>query len=433
MRVKRVCVWVAGLMFVTGVFSSRAAELAGQFLDEKVWASKAESLKIGAPQPGGKGVKTTVFGVSPVNVSVFPNVAPVSKVTLTYVDASQYLDQSWRQKEYTDTRGMDEGERRRRMKELEKEVEEGREAFKKQKEELPGLVEDTGRLLVRELERWTKDPGKSIKADPVGNIERVYHYGKFEIRLFVLAERLVQVVIHHTELADAKKEPPAVDKKRVMTSENGDVKLRSFPAMSTGNNGYSYPRCLDMICRYMGRNVDVNLLVAQSRFQEEKRGNKNVAGLNRKISQEAKVKLQMEPRATLAVVKREIDKGQPLLVTRYYTTERDAFHTKYAGDFRKARDKKFPQPEELRSAKLFPSKFRHGTLSSVIVGYNEEREEILFLNGISEDGAGEKRMSAKELTATTQQLYKTSLRAGAGGGSSEGTVTPAGGEVKRVW
>ena len=124
---------------------------------------------------------------------------------------------------------------------------------------------------------------------------------------------------------------------------------------------------------------------------------------------------------SIYAIKREIDKGQPIIVSRYFTRDRDAFHTQYARSFKSSRDKNFEAPKELNDRKLWPSPRLHGSHASVIVGYNQARDEVIFTESWG-SSARERRMTVKELKATSSNLRSFAPSASLSMGSR--TYTP---------
>jgi len=91
----------------------------------------------------------------------------------------------------------------------------------------------------------------------------------------------------------------------------------------------------------------------------------------------------------------------PVIVWRRWDRQRDQLHTRISRDFLTGKDQRFERPSE----KEMPSKKKRSPLhASVIVGYNDERQEVIFLE--SWEGMSKpRRMLVNEISHTADLTF----------------------------
>lgn len=124
-------------------------------------------------------------------------------------------------------------------------------------------------------------------------------------------------------------------------------------------------------------------------------------GLYSSVAKEARFNLHRTSDYDHETVRRSIRAGMPVIVWRRWDQKRDQLHTRISRGFDKGGDQKYERPSE----EVMPSKKKRSPLhASVIVGYNDERNEVIFLEsweGVSKP----RRMPVGEISHTADLTF----------------------------
>jgi hypothetical protein len=162
-----------------------------------------------------------------------------------------------------------------------------------------------------------------------------------------------------------------------------------------------------MVMQYHGLAVDVDLLAAKAGYREGDVAQADWVGLFRAAAQEAKLKLTAKQRFSFRQVRKAIDRGEPVLVGRAFSRERDAFHRQFALRYAQDPTLALPDPrskEGRADRKQWPDDRDGPGHMSVITGYNEKRDEILFTESWGERYR-QRRMRIEEMEKTADSLF----------------------------
>lgn len=189
---------------------------------------------------------------------------------------------------------------------------------------------------------------------------------------------------------------------KVIKTERGDVVLNEVEVVPQGYRPYCGLNTLVMVARYLGLHLDEDWLAVAGKFQNTgSAAGSDMLGLYSSVAREARFNLNRESDYDHETVRRSIRAGMPVIVWRRWDRQRDQLHTRTSRDFEKGKDQRFERPSE----EEMPSKKKRSPLhASVIVGYNDERQEVIFLEsweGLSKP----RRMLANEISYTADLTF----------------------------
>ena len=170
-----------------------------------------------------------------------------------------------------------------------------------------------------------------------------------------------------------------------------------------GARGYCAVGVLAMVMKYYGLDVNVDMLAAKAGYREGDTKDIKV-NVYEEAAKEAKVRYRTTGKFSIAEVKRSLEKGQPVIVWRAFSRQRDAFHSTFAATFRTNPTAKLPDPhKDQQDKKLWPV-VKFGGHASLITGINEERKEVLFTESWGENNRN-RRMRTEEMEATAYAMF----------------------------
>jgi hypothetical protein len=323
------------------------------------------------------------FGYVPQNVQAFLVDDKLQRIVVTYLDAGFF---------FADGTGS---------------TRDFAKAFKKLEKGLPVALAEA-----------TDSRGRQVRQGKGEMRTRTTEFvaGELSLRLLCEDDLLVSLTVQPSETAGrdwqtgdlpSRRERRKLLAARVKRSPNGDVAIEGVPINDQHERGYCVVSALAMVMQYHGLAVDVDLLAAKAGYREGDVAKADWVGLFRAAAQEAKLKLTESRRFSFRQVRKSIDRGEPVLVGRAFSRERDAFHREFALRYAQDPTVTLPNPrskEGRADRKQWPDEKDGPGHMSVITGYNETRGEILFTESWGERYR-QRRMSIGEMEKTADSLF----------------------------
>ena len=381
-------------------------DLTEEFLSEDAWDS-GEALP-GKWHPGVAMAdseesyllaRPKVFGVDAVAVKATHRGEELEELQVTFADAGSYfgyynekLPEGLSKKEAM-------AEARRRIAVRQKEFQEiYQERLDKLEEELKkrsGKPKDAKRGRTRALRAEMSE----------------FELGDRTVRLLTAQDRLLRLSIRKkgkipgSWLDLSAEEVSTRDRLRSLSqqvdrSENGDVILNEVPIVPQGYRPYCGLNTLTMVARYLGLNLDEDWLAVAGKFQNTgSAAGSDMMGIYKAVAKEAGFSMARSNDYNHSSVRRSLQAGMPVIVWRRWGQDRDRLHTKISRGVDGGADTTFGELDR----QTLPND-KSPLHASVIVGYNDERKEILFL----ESWAGQtepRRMPVGEIDATAYYTF----------------------------
>lgn len=380
------------VLLAAGAWNGELA-LPGKWRDEAPVAAVRSSYLAARPK---------VFGLPALMVQAQHRGNKLNSLTITFADAGSYF--GYLQDDLP--KGLS---ARERQKVLQKRVADRQNSFAKE--------------FVETEEALRKALGKISKGRPRNNSigktrtlrAEVTDYRKDDLllRLVVGSDRLIRVLVVPEDQASrawldsdraslSKSSLGRVYQDRVTKTENGDVRIDSLPVVPQGYKPYCGLNTLTMAARYFGLHLDEDWLAVAGKFQNTgSAAGSQIPRLYLAVAQEAGLKMHKSNDFSLSEAKSSLDKGFPVIVWRRFSYERNQIHSKQSAQAARDSSYKLPAPDTA-TRDSYPTK-KAPLHASVIVGYNADRQEVLFV----ESWAGMKlrRMRAEEMTSTNYLTF----------------------------
>ena len=238
-----------------------------------------------------------------------------------------------------------------------------------------------------------------------------YEWEGLTARLFHGPNRLVRVSLRSDkELPEAWMDRAVAEwddreyahwlRKRVSKTEFGDAVLAELEIVPQGYRPYCGLNTLVMAGRYLGLHLDEDWMASAGKFQNTgSAAGSQMLSLYNSVASEAGVKLKRLNQFDANLAKRSLRDGLPVIVWRRWSRERDRAHTKMTHAVSTGKEADWG---DLRKTEL-PNE-KSPLHASVIVGFNEARNEFLFLESWA-GLEGPRRMSAGELDETAYLTF----------------------------
>lgn len=240
-----------------------------------------------------------------------------------------------------------------------------------------------------------------------------YTHGDLLLRLFCDDDQLVNLVIESAEAADrtfgaralaSRQQRRRATDANVERRENGDVLILDIPMSDQHDRSYCAVATLAMILQYHGLNVDVDTLAARAGYRQGNTAGANILDIYKAAARMGNLRFSTSRAFNLRNVKRSIDRGEPVLVWREFSRSRDEFHSRFAAEFAGNPEAELPNPrsrEGRADRRLWPDGKDGPGHASIITGYNDERDEIIFTESWGESFRN-RRMRAEEAEETAR-------------------------------
>lgn len=188
----------------------------------------------------------------------------------------------------------------------------------------------------------------------------------------------------------------------VRETERGDRIIEGVEIVPQGFRPYCGLNSLVMVSGYLGLHLDEDWLAVAGKFQNTgSAAGSDMMSLYGAVAREARFRLKRTNQYDHESVRRSIRAGLPVIVWRRWDQDRDRLHTLVSNRLRKGGGGEFPKTD-LQS---LPSKKKRSPVhASIIVGYNDGRSEVIFLESW-EGLKAPRRMPVSEMKATTDFLF----------------------------
>jgi hypothetical protein len=359
--------------------------------------------------------EVTVFGATPQQVHAYFDGATLQKIELTYLEAGLFftLPESDDLRRKIDTE-RDSRERRRlarRLREVEKTEQRELRAERKEFERLFDGLEDSLPARLRDI------CGRAGKRVSVGQQLRSrvteFTYRDLVFRLLLEDEQLISLTIMPAAMASRRLLNGNVTSRTERRSQiatnaiekpNGDIVVTGIPMFNQGGRGYCAMGTLAMITKYYGLDINIDLLAAKAGYRQGNTGNADILPVYNATASEAKLRMTEPAEFDFKDAKKLLRKGQPILVWRAFSRSRDAYHSAFAHSFAEDPTVTLPNPKTERAEKNRWPRLPCDRHASLVTGFNEKRQEVLFTESWGEDNRN-RRMRAEEMEATVYRVF----------------------------
>ena len=263
------------------------------------------------------------------------------------------------------------------------------------------------------MEAFTKTPGKNVTVGSNGLLRtRTFETSNdtLAMRLMVEDEQLISVVVIPKNAASRKLVGQTTGRRGAIQDNvnhlpNGDVIIENIPMANQGSRGYCAIGTLAMITQYYGLTVNIDQLAAKAGYKEGDTENAIIIPIYQAAAKEAKLRMKEKEGFDFRDAMREVEKGKPLLVWRWFSRDRDDFHSQFAKRFASDSSVLLPDPrKDKEDAKNWASEDTGGH-ASLITGFNKERNEVLFTESWGEETRN-RRMRAEEMEAAVYVFFE---------------------------
>lgn len=287
--------------------------------------------------------------------------------------------------------------------------------FDQRNAEFQTIIMDSRKALKSALGKIDRKPRKisqgrtrTLKAEMLQ-----YKYENLNLRLLDVPNRLLRLIISRDqkpvrswldrELAtQTERTRLASLKDAVSKSENGDLILTEVQIVPQGYRPYCGLNTLAMTGRYLGLHLDEDWLAVAGKFQNTgTAAGSQMLSLYQAVAKEAGFKLERKSHYDQTSVRRSLQNGMPVIVWRRWSQERDREHRRIASIVSRGGSEKFSHDPSASSS--YPDE-KSPLHASVIIGLNEKRNEVIFL----ESWAGQscaRRMSIAEMEKTAYLTF----------------------------
>lgn len=365
-----------------------SVSLPGEWRAESVVAEASTSYLLARPK---------VLGEDVVLLRAVHRGEVLDSLEVTFADAGSYF-------QYEPRVTKEQLEARRRA--LAEKQERFAGMYQERLERVRALLEKMGESKVKKLKQGA---ARLLRAE-----SEVFSKGGLKLVLLADGHRMIRLTIcrevkyRKSWLDDLRQEMgergrAAYYRKQVQKLANGDVVVDGVRVVPQGYKPYCGVNTLVMAAHYFGLHVDEDWLAVAGKFQNTgSAGNSNMLGLYNAVAKEARLKLARETKFDFRKARSLLRDGMPVVVWRRFDYERNALHTRVSRMFERDGVTKFPKLEAGERAS-WPGK-KHPVHASVIVGYNDERKEVLFLEswkGMTKP----RRMRYEEMEATATWAF----------------------------
>ena len=377
-------------------------DLTANFLDSKQWTQNQldgpwQELSTRAGREVAQmTANPTLFGSVPGSVRLFREAGKLDEIIITYLDAGKYFGFDYDGEKTAQEKAA--GEKRRS---------EFQQQYKRIADDLRS--------------RLSKGCG-SAQQNAVGRTAELrtafeeYRTDGFVLRLALRDNSSVALHIQQDNHVSKSLVDPNLEKlsskerkssllKNVQTNQRGDQIIGGLPTLQQGYTPFCGVLSLAMLAQYHGLRVEPEALVAGAEFKNT--GNakgSDIPGLYKAVAEELGLKLQIGKSLNGETIERLISEGQPVVVWRRVTKERDLAHST---NTQKIIDDPTAQLPPLRDEqRSYPNKSDRNIPShaSVICGYNRQKGEVIFSEPWG-NAARERRMRIEEMEATVYQTF----------------------------
>jgi hypothetical protein len=189
---------------------------------------------------------------------------------------------------------------------------------------------------------------------------------------------------------------------KVQKNKLGDVVVGGVEVVPQGFRPYCGLNSLVMVGGFFGLHLDEDWLSVAGKFQNTgSAAGSDMMGLYGAVAREARFQLKKKNQYDHESVRRAIRSGMPVIVWRRWDRTRDQLHTRISKALSNGQAVTFPDVDP----RALPSKEKRSPVhASVIIGYNDERQEVIFLESW-ESLKEPRRMPVREMSSTSDYLF----------------------------
>ena len=394
---------VTGLLLAPEVWSG-AAPLPGQWADVSV---KAE-LQSKELRSLGR-----IFDRMPQQVQAWYEGGKLVRMEIIFLEAGNVFGfKKSSEAEYEKKEGgaREENKREKELKELKKEEE---KEFGEKRKEFAARFEDLEKTVPPAMEAFTKTPGRKVSIGRNDLLRtRAFETSNDTVAMRFAAEegQLISLTVIPKDSATRKLVGQTTGRRgtiqdNVKTLPNGDVIIENIPMSNQGSRGYCAIGTLAMITQYYGLTLNIDQLAAKAGYKEGDTDNAIVIPIYQAAAKETKLRMKQKDKFDFRDAMREVARGKPLLVWRWFDRDRDEFHFEFAKKLASDPSALLPDPKKDKEE---PKKWANSTTgghASLVTGFNKERAEVLFTESWGEETRN-RRMRAEEMTAAVYVLFE---------------------------
>lgn len=382
-------------------------DFSAEFADAALWATNAlpgewrEVSGVDGERVVALARVPRLFGAYPQEVyAASDDSGALKSVSILYLDAGAFFG-------YTRPDGSESEEeareRRRRIRERQREF---RRQFRETADAVEDDLEDRSE---RRPERVIIGRTAALRTDCLS-----FAVGGFALRYAAYEDHAITLTIvpragaadHYMDdkvaAMDVRERRRALEA-HVTRGGNGDVAVDGVPVFRQGLRPYCAINTLGMVTHFLGLRLGITGLAAGAKFKNtgSARGAK-LLDLYRAAAEEADARMSRSGKADFARIRRAIDDGCPVLVWRRFSPQRDRLHSRFAREYQSRPDVTLPEVTREERA-TWPGGEAPGHCS-VIVGYNEERGEVIFMESWGEHTRN-RRMRVEEMQETSYMTF----------------------------
>jgi hypothetical protein len=190
----------------------------------------------------------------------------------------------------------------------------------------------------------------------------------------------------------------------VTHADDGTVSLADLQPIPQGYRPYCGLNSLAMAARHFGLHLDEDWLAVAAGFQNTGRADgANLVKVYHAVASEAGLGLDRSTKFDASAAARAISQGLPVIVWRRFSFERNELHNRFMRQLARDPSATLPDPANAAERATWPTETAP-LHASVVVGYNPDRKEVLFLE--SWTGRDKpRRMRVEEMAATANLCF----------------------------
>ncbi len=385
-------------------------EIGDHLLDPGLWAGQRKlpgTWKEEAPIASVKGsylaARPKVLGIPSIMIQARHRDSKLDSLAITFADAGSYFG-------YLDEKLPPGLSRRQQETELQRRLMGRQQEFSSFFRKTETSLKDALRELTDKRPRESQiGRTRTLRAQVID-----YRKGDLVLRLVVGSERLIRLLIQPAdsitrEWLDIERSSLSgralsrVYQERVTKPGNGDILIDNLPIVPQGYKPYCGLNTLTMAARYFGLQIDEDWLAVAGKFQNTgSAAGSQLPRLYLAVAREAGLDLHKSNHFSLDESRGSIDCGLPVVVWRRFSGSRNKIHSHQTLAASRDPEYRIPAPDTT-TRNSWPDD-RAPLHSSVIVGYNPSRREVLFI----ESWAGmeiPRRMRTEEMAATAYLTF----------------------------
>ena len=393
-----------------------AADYTPVLLDPAIWA--------GQPLPGQwRNVSTVaeralrelttlgpVFGAAPVSVQAYYQTGQLARIEVVWLEAGSFF--GFRKSEEL---AYHDGDGSNRAKQQHDYLEARRDEIKTEgakRKEFEAKFADYNQSLPTAITALVHTQPRSTSLGQTGALQipvKEWTVGETVLRFTAQDHQLISLTV--LPKADASRKlasnDAGADRRKQLagaaqTLPNGDTVLSGVPMFDQGDRGYCAMGTLAMVTQYYGLNLNIDQFAAKAGYREGDTEHAKVIPVYQAAARELHLKFIDQSRLSFREAMSHVEKGEPILVWRWFSRDRDEMHRQFSLNFAAHPEAELPKPRR-EEQDTWPTS-RSGGHASLITGFNKKRGEVLFTESWGEDNRN-RRMRAEEMEKTVYAAF----------------------------